>query len=138
VFVGITLLALALTGAAAFAASEAAIDFSLPVNEATWGNFCLGFEFTTKSDVTVTHLGFYDNLKDGLTESHAVGLFDASGRLLVSGAVKPGDPLEGWFRHTSVVTATLPAGRTFVIASVTGSEQYTWQPGKNTAGQVKK
>ncbi|MGM3308258.1 DUF4082 domain-containing protein [Anabaena sp. WFMT] len=109
-------------------AHAAAINFDSTTIDSTNGNWSLGFKFTTNQDVAVNQLGFYDDLKNDLTETHDVGIFDDLGTLLVSGTVKPGDALDGWFRYTSIPTTILDAGKTFFIAATTGSENYTWNP----------
>lgn len=111
------------------AAHAAAINFDSPtVNFHNGNNWSLGFQFSTKNQITVNQLGFYDDFKNDLTQSHNVGIFTEAGQLLVSGTVNPGDPLDGWFRYTSVTPTVLNAGQTFRIAAETGSENYTWNP----------
>lgn len=112
----------------AIAANFTAIDFSAPTTNFTNGSWSLGFQFTTKNTVNVTELGFYDDSRNGLTQTHNVGIFDNTGNLLVQGTVKPGDALDGFFRYTSVQSTQLQAGSMFFIAAVTGSENYTFNP----------
>ncbi|MDZ8051209.1 MAG: PEP-CTERM sorting domain-containing protein [Aulosira sp. ZfuVER01] len=109
-------------------AHAAAINFDSPTVDFTNGAWSLGFKFSTNKQVTVNQLGFYDDQKNDLTQTHDVGIFNDAGALLVSGTVKPGDTLDGWFRYTSVAQTILDAGKTFVIAATTGSENYTWNP----------
>ncbi|GEM_PF-941297 len=112
----------------AAAASFTAVDFSAPTTNFTNGSWSLGFQFTTKKTVNVTALGFYDDLQNGLTQSHEVGIFDDIGTLLVKGIVEPSNKLDGFFRYTDVQSTLLQAGSTFFIAAVTGSENYTFNP----------
>lgn len=109
-------------------ASATAITFTSPTIDLTSGSWSLGFEFQTNRAITVGSLGFYDDKKNGLTESHAVGIYDSTGTLLVSGTVVPGSPLVGWFRWVPVTPTLLVAGQAFRIAAVTGSENYTFDP----------
>ncbi|HHD64878.1 MAG TPA: hypothetical protein ENK96_11095 [Desulfobulbaceae bacterium] len=51
-------------------AGASAIDFTDVTTNFTNGSWSLGFEFTTNEDIYVTSLGFYDDYRDGLTESH--------------------------------------------------------------------
>lgn len=127
---GAGIIALGTTGAANAAAISGtpAIDFSSPTTDFTNGAWSLGFKFSTNKTIKVESLGFYDDLKNDLTESHDVGIYDNSGNLLVSGTVNPGDLLDGWFRYTSVASTVLQAGKTYFIAATTGSENYTWNP----------
>ncbi|OPX19226.1 MAG: hypothetical protein BZ151_10360 [Desulfobacca sp. 4484_104] len=108
------------------ALANLAVDFSSVTQNFTNYNWSLGWEFTTKAPVTVAALGFYDDLKNGLTQNHDVGIYDAVGNLLVSTTVLPTDPLTSWFRFHSITPYTLAAGQTYYIQAVTGSENYTW------------
>ncbi|OUL27494.1 hypothetical protein BV378_09980 [Nostoc sp. RF31YmG] len=110
------------------AAHAAAINFDSPTIDSTNGEWSLGFKFSTNQKVTVNQLGFYDDQKNDLTQTHDVGIFNDAGQLLVSGTVKPGDTLDGWFRYTSIAQTILDAGKTFFIAAATRSENYTWNP----------
>jgi hypothetical protein len=110
------------------AAHAAAINFDSPTTDFTNGEWSLGFKFSTNQKITVNQLGFYDDQKNDLTQTHDVGIFNEIGQLLVTGTVKPGDTLDGWFRYTSVSQTILDAGKTFIIAATTGSENYTWNP----------
>lgn len=107
-----------------------AIDFLDVTQNFTNGSWSLGFEFTTTQDITVTHLGFYDDLVNGLTQSHDVGIYDISSEnLLASTTVNNGDPLDGFFRYNPLAAPlNLSANNTYRIAAVTGSENYTWAP----------
>jgi len=124
--VGFLMVVLALAGAGS--ASAAAIDFTSPTVDFTNGQWSLGFEFNVTTAYNVTALGFYDDLQNGLTESHDVGIYDSAGNLLISGTVAPGDSLVGWFRYVSVTPYLLPVGTGYRIAAATGGENYTWQP----------
>jgi hypothetical protein len=77
-----------------------------------------GWEFTTSTAITITSLGFYDDLGDGLFVAHPVAIWDAAGNLLVSATVASGttDPLASGFRFNSSLTgtATLAAGTYFI------------------------
>lgn len=89
------------------------------------GSYSLGWRFNVLQNVTVSALGFYDDKKDGLTESHAVGIFDADNcQLITSTTVVPADPLTGFFRYRSVPQVVLTGGKSYYIAAVTGSEKY--------------
>lgn len=89
------------------------------------GSYSLGWSFTTLQSVSVSALGFYDDLKNGLTQNHDVGIYDAHDcTLLASTTVRPSDPLSGFFRFRQITPVTLAADRTYYIAAVTGSEPY--------------
>ncbi|MEE8155477.1 MAG: DUF4082 domain-containing protein [Phycisphaerales bacterium] len=120
--------ALGLVAGTTCAANELALDFSSVIIDTTNGSWSLGWEFTANADIVVTELGFYDDLMNDLVESHEVGIFDLAGNLLVSGTVNPGDPLNSWWRFTDVPDTALSAGDSYVIAAVTLTENYTWNP----------
>lgn len=91
----------------------------------TQGSYSLGWRFTAKHDLQVTELGFYDDGKNGLTESHRVGIYDVGTKqLLVSATVVPTDPLTGFFRYHPITPTTLPGGRDYYVLAVTGTERY--------------
>jgi hypothetical protein len=107
----------------------AAIDFSEPTIDFTNGiSWTLGFTFRTNQEITVTRLGFYDDQKNGLAASHIVSILDEADQRVVSGTVQRDDPLTSWFRYTNVNPTVLAAGKTFRIVTITGTENYTWNP----------
>jgi hypothetical protein len=103
-----------------------AVDFTGVNVNFTNGNWSMGWEFTTNGPVTVQALGFYDDNKDGLTQNHDVGIYNAAGVLLVSTTVLTTDPLVSFFRMHNVASTVLPGSDTYYIMAVTGSENYTW------------
>lgn len=127
-----TTLLLSATAAPGYAYSVTpAIDFTPTRNFTNYPlyQWSLGFEFTTNRAIEVTALGFYDDLKNDLVESHEVGVFNQDKTLLGKAIVNPGDLLEGWFRYTSLQQPIqLAASQTYYIAALTKSEQYTWSP----------
>ena len=109
------------------AMASLAVDFSTVTEDGNSGNWCLGFQFNTNDyPLRVTHLGFYDDGKNGLTESHDVGIFDSVGNLVVSTTVEPGAPLTGWFRFYGITPYTLAANQTYFIQAVVGAENFTF------------
>jgi hypothetical protein len=92
--------------------------------DATAGNYSLGFQFVANQTILLTEMGFYDDLGNGLTQSHLVGLFNAAGVLLTSGTVTGADPLTGLFRYTDVPDIVLQAGSTYFAMAVSGLENY--------------
>jgi len=75
--------------------------------------------FTPTTDFRVTSLGFFDYLQDGLGESHELGIFDASGTLLVSALLPSGtaSPLEGSFRYVDITPLILNAGEEYTVGA---------------------
>lgn len=90
------------------------------------GSYSLGFSFTANANAQVTALGFYDDLKNGLTQSHPVGIYDPQTQaLLVSATVLPTDPLSNFFHYTTLATPlNLVAGKSYVIMALVRSENY--------------
>lgn len=112
----------------ASAVSEEALDFSSLGNGADYyqgASYSLGWRFTAVRDIKVTELGFYDDKKDGLKESHAVGIYDvATKQLMCSTTVTAGDPLTGFFRYHPITPVVLTGGRDYYVVAVTGTERY--------------
>jgi len=116
-------------------ANAAALSFTLGDvvgNFSDSNNRVVGWSFTTNAAITVTDLGFYDAGADGLTQSHAVGLYTSTGMLLVSGTVPGGTlgTLDGLFRYVDVADTTLAASTTYVIGAVLlgSADLWTWLP----------
>lgn len=82
----------------------------------------LGFQFTTSAALAVTGLGYYDDGGDGLLTAHRVGIFDASGTLIVAATVSAGtvNPLVGHFRYVSIAPFYIGGSSTFTVAATTG------------------
>lgn len=98
-------------------------------SDITNGSFSLGWNFTLNSSISVTALGFYDDGKNGLVESHDVGIYDAGCNLVASTTVTNADALNGFFRYHNLASAvTLAPGQTYTIAAVTGTEKYLYNP----------
>ena len=106
-----------------FAQAAPTADFTSPTVDYSDNSWSLGWAFTVNQPITVTALGFYDDLKDGLTESHYVGIFDAGQNLVVSAQVTPGNPLNSWWRWTQASPTVLTTGTEYRIAAVTGSAE---------------
>jgi len=53
-------------------------------------NKAVGWQFTAKSDLDVTHLGVLDLGEAGLSDRHDVGIFNSEGDLLVSTSIPSG------------------------------------------------
>jgi hypothetical protein len=74
--------------------------------------FTLGWQFTTSTAFNVTALGVFDDSQDGLTVSHAIGIWDSGGNLLASTTVASGttDPLTNQFRYASIASLFIAPG----------------------------
>lgn len=92
-------------------------------------NVTVGFQFTANQNLVVNALGFYDENQDGLTTSHAVGLFDTNGSLLTSTTVQSGTSteLDGKFRYQGISSFNLVSGQSYVLAGLaTADDGYTY------------
>lgn len=89
-------------------------------------SFSLGWQFTTNGPVTIAALGFYDGDKNGLTQDHDVGIYNAKGELLISTTVLTTDPLVSFFRMHDIAPIVLPGSESYYIMAVTGTEKYTF------------
>jgi hypothetical protein len=78
----------------------------------------IGWTFSTATDITVTELGFFDQTPaDPLSQTHEVGIWDASGTLLASITVGTNDPLDGSFRYHTITPFDLVSGITYFIGA---------------------
>ncbi len=95
------------------------IEFTAPpAAESHDHTYSLGWQFTTTREITVDRLGYY-NPQDGMQDTHDVGIYNLSRQLLVSGTVRPTDPLEGFFHYAAVSPIVLAANTTYRIAGST-------------------
>lgn len=112
----------------AYAQSDPAAMHQLQSNGrgSTFADSTLGWDFQVTQELVVTDLGFFDMLEttsgsigDGLFEAHAVGIWDESGTLLVSGVVAGGTaaPEESGFRYVAVPETELQPGVTYIIGA---------------------
>jgi len=95
---------------------------SSPIGDIRWNdgdvNGTLGYSFTVNSDFLTKQLGFFDSGALGLTNSHAVGLWDVNGTLLASVTIGAGltAPIADGFRWANLsTTALLTAGNTYTL-----------------------
>jgi hypothetical protein len=113
---------LLLAAPSAAIADVPAFTLSGPAPAQDLGNppFTLGYEFYAYNTTTVDALGLYDGGGDGLTNSHAIGIWNASGDLLASTVVSSGtsDPLVSDFRYADITPLTLSAGNYYSIGAV--------------------
>jgi len=84
------------------------------------GPFTLGFRFRADSDLTVTSLGAFDYLGDGLATAHMIGIWSLSGGEPLAVATVPagsGAPLLGAFRYAAISDLTLSANTEYIIGA---------------------
>ena len=122
-----------LTVAGVLAASSAlavqpvttALTLSNVIGDGSNGSYwTLGWSFSVNSQIDVTALGVYDSGQDGLTEDHAVGLWDASGNLLASTIVPAGGgTLDNYFMFVPINGVVLDPGN-YVVGARMEDEAY--------------
>ena len=78
----------------------------------------IGYQFSVSSTQTVTGLAYLDAAGSGLVDSHQVGIFDLSGKLLVSATVPAGPSVKmiNGFRVAPVNFSLTPG--TYVVAGL--------------------
>lgn len=89
-----------------------------------------GWAFSTDRAIAVTSLGWFDYEDNGLVNAHEVGIWDADGRLLLSGVVGAGtdDPLLAGFRYSSALSGTgLLAAGSYVVAGLSTYDDDAWR-----------
>jgi hypothetical protein len=105
---------------------DPAVDGSLvePANNKTWG-----YSFYVTSPITVTHLGWNDTGRDGLSHSHPVGLWMDSyntngGTLLTSVTIPAGTTAEltGPWRRVAISPIELQVGHFYSIGGQNNSQ----------------
>ena len=90
----------------------------------------LGYLFTANSDITVTSLGFYDNLDNGFNAAHEVGIYSTGGTLLASVSLSSGTvhALIGDFRYAALGSSlNLLAGNDYYIVGTTLNDDWVFQ-----------
>lgn len=101
-----------------------ALQFSGQSGNGTEATSTRGYSFdvTDPNGILVTALSFYDAGANGLSESHGVGLWNASGTLLASTTVPAGTaaPLDssGLFRFVPITPINLPQGANYAVGAV--------------------
>jgi hypothetical protein len=86
-----------------------------------------GWTFTVNGtapgdNISVTRLGVYDHLGDGLGNSHPIGLWDSGGTLIVSTSIpsETASPLIGGYRYVDITPVELVAGQSYTIGVLMG------------------
>jgi hypothetical protein len=131
------LLSLALLPSPVLAGSVTGVSFTGVTTNFTNGSWSLGYEFSTNTAINVTALGFYDATLTGgdvglgnCDGCGKVGIYNSSGKLLVSGIATTSGTLVGDFYYVTVPTTTLAAGKNYYVVAETGNADYTY----NTTG----
>jgi hypothetical protein len=86
-----------------------------------------GWEFKATSNMTVTHLGIYDNDTKGLATAHELAIWDVDdpSAPVVSATIAAGAdaPLAGTIRFVPVKSARLTAGKRYAIVALYPTEE---------------
>ena len=77
----------------------------------------VGWQFNVNAATLVTGLGWYDDLSNGLSNAHQVGIWSPSGTLLASATVPAGTAagFDGQFRTVSITPITLTPGAGYIV-----------------------
>jgi hypothetical protein len=99
------------------------------------GPFTLGIRFRADRDLTVTSLGAFDYLGDGLATAHTVGIWSVNGGAPLASATVPAGtaaPLVGVFRYATIPNLVLCANTEYVVGASDFYGQafdiYPWKP----------
>src|SRR4051794_38628522 len=74
-------------------ADEIGVSFTAPGAQNSSSLWSLGYQFTANTSATITGLGVFDFIQDGLDGAQQVGLWDGQGNLLASTFVDNSDAL---------------------------------------------
>ena len=123
----LALLCVSVLPSAAFAQSSPAVSIPPAFSQYLFGGsgggpITYGWKFQPKTDLTITQLGFCDGAPYstvGLDESHDVGIFDATGSLIVSATVPAGTGalLVDNFWYVAVPPTVLSGGKVYTIGA---------------------
>ena len=84
-------------------------------------NLIQGWEFEARANLTVTHLGIYDDSSNGLAQAHAVAIWDIkeAAKPLADATIPAGEeaPLAGVFRMMPVERVRLEKGQRYAIVA---------------------
>jgi hypothetical protein len=97
-----------------------------------------GWRFTVNTPITITKLGVFDADRNGLAESHQVGIWvEASRALIVSTNVPSGvgAPLDGDFRFVDIVPRVLPPG-SYIIGAFYRDGGPDWNVGDTSSMSI--
>ncbi len=90
-----------------------------------------GFSFTVNdTDVLIYSLGFFDSGRDGLTQDHAIGIWNQSGALIAFATAGASSSLIGDYRYSDLVAPLLLSSGSYVIAALSpsGNSDDGYQP----------
>jgi hypothetical protein len=130
-----TIWTLTVWGTAPAAAQVAAVEYSSASSESRGANtWMAGWEFNTTAPVFVTHLAAVLEPSFGTpSASVEVGLWDATGALVLSATVDTNDPKIGHFHYHATAPVSLALGAHYTVAGLYGST-VDYQPVNRTNG----
>ena len=87
-------------------------------------NLSLGEVFTVNQTITVDYLGYFFDSTAGISDSHPVVMYDASGNVLASTTITNASlpDLADHFLFNDITPITLLAGQTYVIDGASGAD----------------
>jgi hypothetical protein len=91
--------------------------------------FTLGEIFTPTQNIVVYSMGYFYDSSIGMSDSHPVAMYDATGTLLASTIITNASSTDaqGNFKFNSITPITLIAGDTYVIDGASGeTDPWTW------------
>ena len=119
------------------AVAAPAINLLTPGLEYSGSPYTLGFEFSVSSAQSVSALGVYDNLGNGLTAPAQIGIWSTGGTLLTSTTiVAGGGTLNGLFRYASITPFALTAGTHYIVGAYTTDLASSLGTGQSGTGNV--
>lgn len=118
------LCAMSLIAANAYATPAFTVEpYSIVENDPS--NYDFIVDFTANQAITVDALAYFFNTAD-VTGSHAVTLFDMSGKVLAETVVGISDILLGNFRYSSINPVNLLAGSSYRLVGQSNGGLYGW------------
>lgn len=102
------------------AAPASAITFTAPFTSGTAAHSTRGYAFdVVAAGLLATHLSVWDELSDGLSDAHTVGLWSPAGVLLAQAVVPAGTAagLQDGFRFVDIADVALPVGNGYVVGA---------------------
>ena len=111
--------ALAITVLTSATATAASLGWNTLQEENIFRNdsWIFGINFSVSNNVTISGLGYYDDLGNGFLSNHEVRLYTGTGTLLASTTVTSADALLGSFRFGDISPLVLGPGSYRVVGA---------------------
>jgi hypothetical protein len=129
--------ALAVAAIAVSVMHAGVITLTTPGVEYAGGEYTLGFEFSSSTNISVTSLEVYDSGMGLLSSSATVGIWDTSGDLLTSATVPSGSSAnDGYFSSVSITPLNLTAGTDYVVGAYLDGTASSYNTGEGGVATV--